>query len=235
MRNRTHQHRVTQTGVSLLEILISLCVGLFIVATGFFAWSEQTRATQQLVLRAQLIQALRSTSQLMTRDLRRTQYWSDAAEQAYIKTNAQGFEFTGQSKNPHTLNVTPEATLLSYSTPQDDTTRNEGTTESFGYRLHQGVIEMQLGHSAWQSMTDPHTLTITRMDMTQTTHTTELHTLCAQNCHFLSSTAQCPPQYRAHTLQLHLEGHATRDPSLTEHLQTSIVLGNGSTLGECGT
>ena len=71
--------RRCQTGLSLVELMIGLALGLFISAAGFAAFAEQWREHRHATLAMRLQQDLRSAAELVARDLRRAGYWAAPA------------------------------------------------------------------------------------------------------------------------------------------------------------
>ena len=70
--------RATQQGASLVELLVGVAVGLFIVAGATLIVSTQLSENKRLLAETQLQQDLRAAADIMTRELRRSGYWLDA-------------------------------------------------------------------------------------------------------------------------------------------------------------
>jgi len=70
----------TQRGLSIVEMLIGLALGLFIVAAGLTLLASNLREHRAVpvLLEARLMQDLCTAADLIVRDLRRAGYWSDA-------------------------------------------------------------------------------------------------------------------------------------------------------------
>lgn len=64
-RNRQH-------GLTLVELMVGLAIGLTIVAAGLLAMTHHLRHSQSLLIQARLQQDLRTASELIARGLRRT-------------------------------------------------------------------------------------------------------------------------------------------------------------------
>ena len=60
-----------QAGVSLVELLIGITIGLFIVGASVTALLTHLRESRSLIAQSRLMQDLRATTDLMARDLRR--------------------------------------------------------------------------------------------------------------------------------------------------------------------
>lgn len=70
--------RTGQTGFSLLEVVISMGLSLFVTAAMVALMSNSMGNATRLVLMTKLSDDLRMTMQMMTRDVRRTNYNADA-------------------------------------------------------------------------------------------------------------------------------------------------------------
>ena len=79
-------------------------------------------------------------------------------------------------------------------------TTSVDANEQFGFRLRNGVIEMQLGAGNWQALTDSGTLTVTRFSVTPTVQQIALPDFCTLPCPAGSST--CPPRLQVRSLAL---------------------------------
>jgi prepilin peptidase dependent protein B len=63
--------RRQQQGLSLVELMVGIAIGLVIVAAALFALTHHLRANRSLLVEARLAQDLRTAADLITRDLRR--------------------------------------------------------------------------------------------------------------------------------------------------------------------
>jgi prepilin peptidase dependent protein B len=63
---RRHQH-----GLSIVELMVGLALGLLVVAAALLALTHHLRENRSLLMEARLMQDLRTTSDLIARDLRR--------------------------------------------------------------------------------------------------------------------------------------------------------------------
>ena len=69
-----------QNGFSLVELLIGILIGLFIVGGAFSLFLSNLDSSRRLLLEARLNQDLRAAADLVTRDLRRAGYWTSAVQ-----------------------------------------------------------------------------------------------------------------------------------------------------------
>ena len=80
--------------MSLVELLIGITLGLFITGAGITAFVVHLRESRSLIAQSRLMQDLRATTDLITRDLRRAGYWGDAAAGVWPRDPATGSSAT---------------------------------------------------------------------------------------------------------------------------------------------
>jgi prepilin peptidase dependent protein B len=215
--NLSNSHR-GQRGLSLVELLVGLALGLLLTAAGVTLLSSQWREHRAATVELRLMQELRSSADLIGRDLRRAGHWGAA----------------GASANPYAAfapaSAASDAASFAYSR---DTVENHvlDSHEQFGLRLRNGAIELQLGAGNWQAMTDASTLTVTRFSLTPHQQEMPLLSQCAKACPAGSS---CPaPTLQLRSLTLELTARAVADPQVERHLRSDIRMRNDLVLGAC--
>ncbi len=210
-------HR-SQTGLSLVELMIGLALGLFITAAGFSAYAEQWREQRHATMAMRLQQDLRSTGELIARDLRRAGHW--AAPSA-------------SSPNPYAA-FAPQAAAsdaASYAYSHDTIENHRlDSPEQFGLRLRRGVIELQLGAGAWQALTDAGTLVVTEFVLEPRVQQIPLLEHCPRAC---PAGAACEARLSVRRLALRITARATDDASLVRRIDTLVRLRNDDVAGAC--
>ena len=73
----TRRHR-GQRGLSIVELLIGLAIGLFIVGGAIKLFVDNLTNNRRLLLETRVNQDLRAAADLIARDLRRAGYWRNA-------------------------------------------------------------------------------------------------------------------------------------------------------------
>lgn len=208
----------SQSGLSLVELLIGLALGLFIMAAGFSAYVEQWREHRHATMAMRLQQDLRSAGELIARDLRRAGHW--AAPSA-------------SSPNPYAAfapqAAASDAASYSYSL---DTIENHllDSPEQFGLRLRRGVIELQLGAGAWQALTDAGTLVVTEFSLEPRVQQIPLLEHCPRPC---PAGAACDAHVSVRRVALRITARATNDASLVRRVDTLVRLRNDDVVGAC--
>jgi prepilin peptidase dependent protein B len=215
-------------GFTMVELLIGMAVGLFIVAASASLLTANLRENRNLLIESRLMQDMRTAADMITRDLRRAGYW--AAANAGVRTDGGATVLA----NPY-VEVAPgsaAADSVSFRFSRDTTENNSvDSNEQFGFRLRNGAIELQLGAGNWQALTDASTLTVTEFRVTPTVEEISLASFCANSCPAGSST--CPPRQQVRSLAVVIGGRAIGDARLTRSVRSQVRLRNDPLVGAC--
>lgn len=146
-----------QRGFSLVELMVSLVIGLIVTgaAMGVFVGTLGANSTQMKISR--LNNDLRTAMTYITRDLKRTGYknWTIA------QLAAGDFDTNGQTAPVITSSATAGSVAVSYDINSD------GTFQRYSFRLSGGAIQALVGTTgAWTNITDPTVVTITAFSIT---------------------------------------------------------------------
>lgn len=215
-------------GVSLVELLIGLALGLVIVSSGLAVLASQLQESRALVLETRLLQELRNASDFITRELRRAGHWGEADA---------GLWRTGQPlrANPYqTLRSdAPSDLQLSYSRDAEENHRVD-PQEVSAFRLRNQVVELQFGNGTWQALTDPATVQVLRWRLTPGQQDLGLPGLCERPCSAeLAAGLDCPPRLQVRLYELELQGRSPLDPRIERSLRTRVRVRNDAVLGQC--
>jgi len=211
--------RVRQRGLSIVELMVGIAIGLVIVAAALLTLTHHLRENRSLIVEARLMQDLRTASDLVAHDLRRAGYWNHAGDSVW---HAAGGPVPA---NPYdTLNVSDEATSFSYA-------RSDADSHDFAYRLHDGVIEMRIGNGNWQAMTDSSTLRVASFSITPHAQDIVLDGFCARPCAAGSST--CPPRQQLRSFAVRIEAKAATNANVSRTVQATVRLRNDALSGAC--
>ena len=214
--------------MSIVELLVGLAIGLFIVATGLTLLTGNLRENRSLLLEARLMQDLRSAADMVTRDLRRAGYWSDP-EAGIWQRGASSV-----TANPYTA-VSPSAAAsdaVSFRFSRDEIENHSvDSNEQFGFRLRAGVLEMRIGGGRWQARTDANTVLVTAFSVTPEVQSLSLEAFCSADCPPGSST--CPPRQQVRSLAVVLTGKAVADAAVLRSVRSAVRLRNDLVTGAC--
>jgi prepilin peptidase dependent protein B len=206
-----------QQGLSLVELMVGIAIGLMIVATATMLMSHQLNDARRLGLEMQVEQDLRAAVDLVARDLRRAGYSPNA-----IDSNPYAEVVAGDAAEPS------HAVGYARALDADDAVT---ARERSGVKLDTGTLKLLLGDSGWQAITDPEVVTVTRFNVAVTTHRLPLAGAC--DCP-AASAGPCPPVQELRAAHIELAGVATRDPRVRRSLQADVRLRNDRILGRCG-
>lgn len=231
--------RGRQRGITLVELMVGIAVGLFIVAAASFMLSNQLEENRRLVLDTQLQQDLRSATDLVARDLRRAGYWGNAEQGVWLRG-------VGNAANPYTVVDSPapggtgSEVTYTYSLDAQQTpavAENDAIDghDRSGFRLQNGAIELQLGQGNWQQITDPAALTVTVFDVTLNTLNIALENLCPRTLAEggVCGGGICPPVQEVREFQVRIDGHAANDPAVLRSMRSTVRVRNDVINGQC--
>lgn len=214
-----------QGGMSLVELLVGIAIGLFVISGATVLFANYLVDTSRLAIETRLNQDLRSTADLIARDFRRAGYWA---------TSERGVWYRGttsvESNNFST--VTPTAGnansgTFNYSKNADSAL---DATEQFGFSLNGSAVEVQTAATTVVQLSDPNTIEITAFSITPTSKTIDLRPYCT-TC----TPALCPtvsPSQTIRTMDISITGRAPGS-SISRTLRESIKLRNDAVSGSC--
>ena len=178
-RSRSSQQRSRPSaGLSIVELMIGIVIGLFIVAGATLMLTTQLGDNRRLLLEAQVQQDLRAAADMISRDIRRAGYWGQAYQQVWPAAAA--------ASNPYTRMDPVAAPLGTSAIEYDRSTDEDGAVfgtddngvdvtpnrprERVGFRLHSTnkTIDYMVGANNWQSLTDKEVLEVTTFELVLT-------------------------------------------------------------------
>jgi prepilin peptidase dependent protein B len=220
--------RQRSRGLSMVELLVGAAVGLVVVAAATSVVAAHQRDLRRTLSEARLMQDLRTTSELVVRDLRRAGYWSAAA--SGVRSDGDG---AVPIANPHAT-IAPalgasSAVALSFSNGGAGVGVED--SERFGFRLRGGGVELQLGAGNWQAINDPATLVVTAFRVEPRVEEISLAAFCAAPC--AAASAVCPPRQQIRSFDVSLAARSATDATLTRGLRTSVRARSDAVVGSC--
>ena len=234
-----------QAGVTLVELMVALALGLFLLAGGLLVYSRALQGSADNMSMNYLDEQLRASAQIMTRDIRRAGYWGVLAATVSTGNLAKLVDNpfrqivigndTGESSDScilfsYDLNDDGYVGLGGSGTVNDATIENKANMEQFGYRLHNGFIEMRTGGSAfgctagtWQPMTDS-SITVSKLTFTQTATQTEILNASGGTAGQCVDNGDTCLQQRS--IELDIDGRLSSDTSSTESIRNTVDVRN---------
>lgn len=218
---RRHAPARRQRGLSLVELMVGITVGLFVVAAAATLVSMQLTDNRRLTLETQVQQDLRASADIIARDIRRAGILAgvDGATSVVWRPgdNATSAQNTNIAASPAAPGVA--ATTVTYRLTRP------GAEGPWGFRLNGDVIQsLYVGVGAgWQPLTDPTTMRVTRFDITPQNEP-PIQLACQKLC--ADGTQRCWPTLEVRAFQVDIEGVATSDPSVRRQVHVLVHLRN---------
>jgi Tfp pilus assembly protein PilW len=207
--------RARQSGLSIVELMVGVTIGLIVVAAASLLMSFQLIENRRLLTETQLQQDLRGAADIMTRELRR----AGTREEVF----ALGTVWYPGSPNTK-YNAYPA--FLAASAGQIDFKYDpgSGSASTFGYKLEGGVIKTNLSDT-WQDLTDANVMRVQTAGFTPTltpANATAIKLPCPKLC--ADGTTDCWPSYQVRDVELAISAEARSDPAVTRSIRSKVRL-----------
>ncbi len=215
-------------GFTLVELMVGMAVGLLVVAGGSAVVLDNVRENRALVLETRLVQDLRNATDIVSRDLRRAGYWAAAA------SGVHGDDGSVAASNPYAA-VSPDSAASDTARFRFSRDAVENgvvdSNEQFGFRLHAGAIELQLGDGNWQALTDATLVSVTAFSVEPRIEETSLASFCVAPCPAGSTT--CPPRQQVKSFAVGVTGRSIGDARVRRSVQASVRMRQVAVVGSC--
>lgn len=224
-------------GVSIVELMVGITIGLFILAAATVMLTSQLADNRRLLLEAQVQQDLRATADLIARDIRRAGYWAQSYRQVWpasaAATNPYGAMTlraadAGSTQVIYDRSTDEEGGAVSIGTDDNLVDAQAGRPrERVGFQLGSsndaGTIEYMVGANNWQSLTDPAVLNVTRFDVVLTPQDRQVP--CGVQCPALGANG-CPLWQTTRDVTITIVAQAVHDANVRRSLSDSLRLRN---------
>lgn len=227
---RNQRSRRNQRGLSLVELMVGIVVGMFVVAAASMLVASQLADNRRMLVEVQVQQDLRAAADIITRELRRAGSWGDVND-AQLGISLKGIN---PSFNP-LLAVTPAPGASAPSVSYKSSRAGSGSTGPYGFRLNGGVIQSKLDEtSGWQALTDEATMTVTRFEVGGYAEP-PVRVACSKSCVVgpppLAADAQaCWPTVSIRRFVVEITGRAVSDPRVVRSVRSAVRLRNDELL-----
>ncbi len=216
--------RRASRGVSIVEILVGIAIGLVLVGGVLSLFVTNVVNSRRLLVEARVNQDMRAAADLIARDLRRAAYWQNSIDGTKVFGGA-----TSPTRNPYQA-IAPDASAssITYTFSRDTTENNTiDANEQFGFRLSGGTVQMRTAENTWQTVTDPGVMTVNELALTVNELARSAASACAASC-----SSGCPVLTQREYL-LVITATAVADPAVTRRLETRARVRNDSLDGAC--
>ena len=223
-------------GVSIVELMIGITIGLFILAGASLVMTSQISDNRRLLLDTQVQQDLRAVSSLIVRDVRRANYYGLAHRKIWPNNLTQSTLNPYSGLSPATSDG---SSSLQYERSLDDQTdaiNRDDNAVSSGERVtialnrSNETVDMTLGVSSPQAVTDRNVLRVT--ELTFTVAVRDLAVPCGFVCPQVGPGG-CPLVQRLRQVNFVIVGEAANEPLVRRSLRESIRLQNDIVLEKC--
>lgn len=211
-------------GYSLVELMIGMAVGLFVLASASTVMVSQLSDHRRLALETRTEQDVRAVAELMMRELRTAGNWGNAWKGMWSEANPNPIA------NPYgnvLINATSDEVTFWTTVGAENDLATDNEKRKFG--LADGVLRRWSG-STWQPMTDPETLRISKFNVQLLENTYGMASACAKPCNGLEN---CPPTTTVRELRLQLDAEAVHDASVKRNLDVKLRLQADKLAGVC--
>jgi prepilin-type N-terminal cleavage/methylation domain-containing protein len=211
--------KLRQRGLSLVELMVGIAVGLFVVAAASLVVSSQLNDNRKLLLELQVQQDLRATADIISRELRRAAYW-DVSQAGVVNSAIDPLVEPVQNPNRVVL-VSGGAAQVTYKYKRLNS--EEGP---FAFDLTtNGVIRTNLtSQSGFQELTDVNTLVVDVFNIVQN-QSAPVTLPCPKDC-LVGTASSCWPTISVREYTVTITGHAPSDPAITRTVVTQVRLRN---------
>lgn len=215
----------------MVELLVGVAVGLSVLAGATTLFANNVVNSRRLVQESRVNQDLRSSMDLMVRELRRGGYWGNAIAGATASPTSVG----AAASNPYASVVVTGGNQVDYQYTRDATENNvlDATSEQFGFRLNTNIsaVEMNIG-GTWQTLTNTDLVQVTAFAITPTETSVDIRAACAKTCVDTSSAPSCP-RVKVRTYNIVLTGQAKANAAVTRTLESQVRVRNDLLAGTC--
>ena len=207
-------------GLSLVELMVGIAVGLFVVAAAAMLVSTQLHENRRVMLETQLQQDLRAAADIITRELRRAGHWPEAVQFVWVEGGAAPADnpFAAVDLDPDH----PEQVGYTYKPASGN--------GPYGYKQQGNVLKTLLGAGGWQELTDGNTLRITGFSVTPRYRTAPDLPVVLVPCSKLcpDGSTDCWPRrtLTVRELLVDIQGEAVTDPAVKRSLSSVVRLRN---------
>jgi type II secretory pathway component PulJ len=217
---------VRQRGLSLVELMVGIALGLFVVAGASLVVSTQLGENRRMLLETQIHQDLRATADIITRELRRAGTVRDLAalQRVWFAGGPPPAAQTGGavivSGGVDTAEVCYSYHRIAGADNQPLGYRHVAATGTLG-----GGIQSRLAAGGWQDLTDRNTLNVTAFRVQQNV-SAELVAMPSECPPGAAGLAQCVSQLRVRDLLIEIEGEARTDATVRRSVSSRVRLRN---------
>lgn len=222
-RLRDARHRA-QRGLSLVEMMVGIAVGLIVVAGASLLVSSQLGENRRLLVETQLQQDMRASMDIIARELRRMGAQREAlALDGLASAGGAKENLRATVGSPTVTGVAPVQLIQFEYQP------SYGDKVQFGFELtNGGVVRSKIGdgiNAQWHELTDANVLNVTALNITPT-HSALLRLPCPKLCPGPGGPTACWPQVMVRDLEVEMTAEARSDSNVVRTLTSHVRVRN---------
>jgi len=218
-------------GLSLVELMVGITIGLFVVAAASIVVTTQLRENRQLLAETQLQQDLRAGADIIARELRRSGYNNFSETSVWNPDPSSG-----------TSTVSPYQGLTVVAGDQGSITysyrRALNLTGPFRYWVDNGVVLAQMGGGGAQELTDKNVLFVEVLNVVLAS-SIPVRLPCPNECPPSAPPGlpndYCWPTTAVRDITVTITGRAVSDPSVRRTINSQVRLRNDHVVFNAGT
>ena len=211
-----------QHGMSLVELMVGITVGLFVVAAAATLMTNQLSDNRRLLVEMQIQQDLRASMDIITRQIRRAGAVTiGSAEVGLATSTGAGGAISGYT----TVTVTP------ISPTADDVRfvyyRNTAEDGPYGFKLETNIIKTLAAEAGWQELTDANVMKVTAFTVTPVQVASAVLP-CPKLCPVAGGgfNTACWPQLVVRDYTVTITAEARNDPTVRRSMSSKVRLRN---------
>jgi prepilin peptidase dependent protein B len=215
-------------GLSIVEMLVGIAVGLFVLAGAAMVATGQITDNRRLLLETQIHQDLRTAMDVIVRDVRRSGYSFHANKLPAIGAppSVNGYSPAGSLDAGNALLYTYSAVATEGDNRTADPTLAADAPDFKGFMWDGDVIKVQLGRNNWQPLTDGEVVQITEFTANEVPITTLLPTATCGTPPCGSATGCGNARVVTRIIQLKIVGRARHDNRVERQLESAVRVRN---------
>ena len=225
-----HQgHRRRQAGLSIVELMVGVTIGLIVVAAASLLMSTQLVENRKLLLEAQLQQDLRATADIITREIRRAGALPETPQGSIPAVIDTVWAPTGPGAKENPLLdrlLFFRVDALGYFAFNYWPPSQTDLLRPFGFKLESGVVRTYIpGVAQSQKLTDDGVMTVTDFTVTPRTVSAAMTRIpCPKACP--DGTGDCWPTVEVRNLGIRIEAKSSRDDRVWRAVNSSVRVRN---------
>ncbi len=241
--------RFTQRGLSLVELMVGITIGLIVSAAASVLAVNQINEHRRLMLETQIQQDLRTAADLLQQELRRAGFrgnaelgvWAPPTGDGSLNQQAAQVASASQfAEMTRTDNNAGRSLTYRYARGAYSATGSVRDNENFGFRWDRAsktlylMIGLASGQPNWQPITDPDAVKITdfTIDLDEL-QATDVGDFCDRPCDPPTAGAAACPRHVVRQVRFRIDAEAAHDSRVKRTLTGVERLRADKIVGAC--